>query len=84
MKEKRDYYKGVPRLWRGGRVYHGIVCGKGIRPRHGRVSVTLYMVRENGEDIYRATSGTGIADCAIQIGRGVADRQGLWEGAKCL
>ena len=74
---RRDKYYGIEREWRNGRVYHGLVCGKSIRPRHCRVSVTVYMVRENGEDIYSATSGTGVSRKALDLACDVAARQGL-------
>lgn len=77
MTEKTDLYEGVPRLWRGGSVYHGMVKGRQIKPKNCPVLVSVYCVRENGETLYQATSGSGPSRKALQLARDVAQRQGL-------
>jgi hypothetical protein len=74
---RQDAYKGIPREWRNGRVWNGLVCGKSITPRNCRVNVTRYMVRENGVDIYAATSGTHVAKKALDLAWEVAERHDL-------
>jgi hypothetical protein len=74
---RRDTYKGIPREWRNGMVWNGLVCGKSIRPRNCRVNVTNYMVREDGKTIYSATTGTRVAQKALDLAMEVADRHDL-------
>jgi hypothetical protein len=78
MSTRRDYYAGVPREWRDNRVYTGIVSCKSMRPRGGRVSVSIWEVRKNGETIARVSSGTGISRKTIALGESVARECGLY------